>query len=161
MNAELESRWRQGLRPFDGPVLVIDDVELAEAALLSTVRLALGLLHGEYGTSDLYANEDWHSHDGFIKDARSGTWSEALSWTRDADHLRQACSDDTYVHTLVFPGNFAFCLRYWAGGENDNLFDLCAERSLLERLALSLRASGIIATIEPSAKEYFDRAYAG
>lgn len=163
VNTELETRWRQGLRPFDGPVLVADDT-LTEEALLAAVQSSLVLLRERYAASALYLNEDWHEHDGFISPATSTSWDEAISWSQDRQRLRASCPSDWLVHALLFPDNFAFCLRYWSGwelGDDGFSFDLCAEREILEQLVGAKLVDKGPFSCEPSAKEYFDRIWAG
>lgn len=109
----------------------------------------------------MYVNEDWHNHDGFITPEQPVSWKEAISWTDDIPRLRNSCSDDWCVHTLLFSENHAFCLRYWLDDDEGCLFDLSTERTLLEDIASSLRADGVSLTIEPAAKDYFDRGWAG
>jgi hypothetical protein len=141
-------------------VLVAGD-GLTENSLLVTVRLALGLLRNAHGTSGLYANEDWHDHDGFIRPERAVSWTEAQSWTQDLERLRRSCSDDWRVYTLLYPDDFAFCLRYWPDADGECSFDLCAERGTLEKLATSLQTASVPLSIEPSARNYFDRRWGG
>jgi hypothetical protein len=160
VNIELENRWRRGECPFDGPVLIASDW-LSENALLMTVRNALALLRKAHGTRGLYANQDWHDHDGFVTSDRAVTWTEAQSWTRDVEQLRRSCSDDWRVHTLLYPDNFAFCLRYWLDDEGEGLFDLCGARGMFEKLVSSMQADGAALRIELSAKDCFDRSWGG
>ncbi len=159
MNTELNNRWRHALRPFDGPVLVASDLTASD--LLVVVRLALESLRGAHVESALFVNEDWHDHDGFISPARSISWIEAISWTAGIDQLRSSCSDDWRVHTLLFSGDVAFCLRYWLGDETECTFDLCAPREMLERLSSSPQLCGLPLNFEPSAKLYLDRRWGG
>lgn len=160
MNEDLEKRWRRGERPFDGPALVADSW-IPENTFLLVVRRALELLQDAYGTNDLSVNEDWHDHDGITTPARQTSWTEVVSWTRSIEELRASCSDDWSVHTLLFPSDFTFCLRYWLDRSHEvpmeGSFDLWAEGELIEKLALSLRSDGVALTIEPSAKDYFDQ----
>jgi hypothetical protein len=160
MNTELANRWQQGTRPFDGPVLVAGD-GMTENALLTTVRLSRDLLRDAYGQRGLYANEDWHDHDGIITPERIVSWTETTSWTHDVEGLRRSCSDDWRVRMLLFPDDFTFCMRYWLDGEDECCFDLCAERAMLERIASSLQSEGVAVSIEQSAKDYLDRRWAG
>ena len=160
MNVALASRWQRGICPFDGSVLNIEG-DLTEKTLLATVRTALALLQEIHGTTSLYVNEDWHDHDGFIRPEQSISWTEAVAGTKDVERFRTTCSDDYLVHTLFYPSDFSFCLRYWLGGADGYFFDLCASVEELERLAVVLQSVGVAANVQPSAKQYFDRRYAG
>lgn len=161
MNAALENRWQRGLPPFDGPALVADEEALTDSTLLVIVRLALAILRDSHGSNALYVNEDWHDHDGFVMPERAASWLEAASWTQDVQALRVSCSDDWRVHTLLFPDDFTFSLRYWLDGEGECSFDLSAERGVLEKLASTLHEGGIAFRIESSAKDHFNRRWGG
>lgn len=115
------------------------------------------MLGDDFGSESLRKVLDWHDHDGIITPEEECSWERLRSWVGSIDALRPSCSDDWRVHTLVYPTNLGFCLRYWIETEHEHAccIDLSARTQTLERVTETLRAQGVNSfEIEPSA-DYF------
>lgn len=72
-----------------------------------------------YLTSQLFALEDWHEHDGFIVSAMRTALDDIRTQVRTAESYITFHSDDTAVYREIYPESLDFLLRYslWAADE--------------------------------------------
>ena len=71
MNTELEKRWKEGKKPFDGNVLSLEDFFVLPELLefLKTISMVLKQCYSNLG---LFILDDWHEHDGYLTSAKIG-----------------------------------------------------------------------------------------
>jgi len=143
--------------------------------LLSLVRAILvrvvPFLEVRWPVARLYTLHDWHAHDGYRTDAAVTSWRELLIALASEEGLRELCSNDTRVHTAVFPDDCGFYLRFglvdeWdrppsAGDVAWGNVDLSGSAPLIEDIGSLLHGIARPDLAIQQAKGFFDRTYAG
>ena len=148
--------------PFDGCTLVCED-PLHKVVGTALVRKSLDVFESLVGIEQrLYVNEDWHVHDGFIKDfklvSKNQLFAELSSqpekWIRVIDYQ---------VYWGFYDPNFQFYLRFGLDEEEPDtmMFDLTSTKVAVERLAAELNSAFNLQFGIVDAKQYFDRNYGG
>lgn len=75
MDSEFDMRWRQAEAPFDGMTISLTDF-VPLSTLRSMLIVAVSVLHAHCPHAPLFRLEDWHEHDGYVKEATPTTWQE-------------------------------------------------------------------------------------
>lgn len=157
MNTDLQHRLKRGESPFAGPILVLEG-PLQVDLLLNALRIAVEVVRKTFASPPLQVNVDWHEHDGVILPARTITWAEVDGWLGSVHSLLDSSSDDWRVYTLLFPDDFAFCLRYCInvddGIEPRCRLDFSADPTVVATLAEALIRSNFAPSYKPSSAAY-------
>lgn len=164
MDVDLERRWKEGQPPFDGDVLLLDleDDAVSAATLRGALLTICDVLH-LVDAGDLWLNEDWHQHDGFLIASRRLPANEFLAWLASDRALMQRQHGDYAVYFGVYDETHEYLLRFYLGDEPDSTecyLSLLAGRTQLDQCAARLALQGISMRREPG-KAYFDKIYAG
>lgn len=162
MDETLESAWRSETCPFDGLTLRVADVPVSSLAPLLT-ELVAGL-RLRLGAGQLWRVEDWHAHDGWVKERRSSSWAELVELCRSPEALIASAALDDHVALALYTEPLALLLRIEVeefpepGRERLGAFDVTLPNSAVQFLDRALRER----VVERSpAKAYFDQIYAG
>jgi hypothetical protein len=157
MDQVLDTRWREGLAPFDGLIAV--SPVLSEGELRSQLRLVIGVLPQIGG---LVTFNDWHEHDGYI----APSIGESHDTIADGGVSARWSSDDTHVRRAWYSDDFGFVLRWLSTGDPDDLgaplgdpvgrFDISGTEELVATIVSLVPGCEV-----GSAKSYFDRMRAG
>jgi len=174
MENELNQRWRQGLPPFDGETVYTPDfVTLANlTAPLSAVIEQLYVLTGDI---PIIKFDDWHEHDGFVKDGIQTSWEELPSLTTSEHALLAASTGESYVRLAFCPVDRSWLLRLDVPNRDDNpyfdhddpklihygRFDITCDTELALKLYTVAHAAGSLSILKTPAKAFFDRRYNG
>ena len=162
MDSELKRRWLAGTAPFDGAVLMLDDLIPKETGyevlpwLLERLDAAVGL------AETLNVNEDRHCRDGFIKTsfpmARDTLISELQSGSP-----RWFSVLDSGVSRGIYDDGFRYWLRFACDDEEPRMldFDLTSTQAVVTEIAAGLDQVFQIAVEVRPAKAFFDRKYGG
>jgi len=67
MENELNQWWQQGLPPFDGETVYTPEF-VTLANLTAPLSAVIEQLHALTGDIPIIKFDDWHEHDGFVKD---------------------------------------------------------------------------------------------
>ncbi len=68
MNGALQQRWRDGAAPFNGQTISFASPELTPLPALRLALLTvLSRLRQRWPEAALFALDDWHEHDGFVR----------------------------------------------------------------------------------------------
>jgi hypothetical protein len=127
------------------------------------VRYSLDRLDSLLGIKQgLYVNEDWHVHDGFIKNCEFVNKDELFAelssqpekWIRVLDYQ---------VYLGLYDAGFQFYLRFGLDEEEPEtmMFDLTSSQATVESLAVDLKSAFNVHFEIVDAKPYFDRIYGG
>lgn len=168
MNTELEKRWKEGKKPFNGNVLVLEDFFVLPE-LLECLKTISIVLKRHYSDSGLFMFDDWHEHDGYVTTASEYSWAMIDNILRSGKSLYHSRAGDTCVRKAIYPDNMEFLLRYYVMDEDEDReypgiwgdFDICGSSVLLTEITSELRSDIQPLLYEGSAKAYFDGGYAG
>jgi hypothetical protein len=124
MDAVMYRRYREGLSPFDGLRVALDDSQpLSDCLPLPVLRQALiavvRRLQQDRPDASLYTLQDWHEHDGFINQAHPTSWQEIGAKLVSDDALYDSRSQETYVSIATYPEDFSFYFRYHVLDEDE------------------------------------------
>ena len=167
MDRNLEQRWRTAQAPFDGVTLDTDD-GLPLSALRQVLGQTTSLLRRLFPSVTLSVLEDWHDHDGFVKEASPIGWTEVETMFASDEDLYAHRNGETAVRTGIYPDNLAFYLRFWVPEEYDNdhdtpwgYFDVTCADATGDKLATEIRPLLPCDLRRSPAKAFFDRTYSG
>ena len=162
MDETLERAWRSETCPFDGITLRVQDMPVSSLAPLLTELVAN--LRLRFGEGQLWRVEDWHAHDGWVKDRRSSNWAQLAELCRSAEALIASAALDEHVALAFYTEPPAVLLRIEVeeypepGRERLGAFDLTLPRSEQSHVDPLLGDRGCERS---PAKSYFDATYAG
>jgi hypothetical protein len=173
MDSEFDMRWRQAEAPFDGVTIFLTDF-VPLSALRPMLIAVVNVLHAYCPHSHLFRLEDWHEHDGYVKEATPTTWQELQAALASVDALQRESMGDTYVRTAWFPQERDFLLRFYIPDIYDNpyfdhddphlvhhgIFDVTVQEPLASQVQAAAQEAGAVINSMP-AKAFFDRNYSG
>jgi hypothetical protein len=107
MNSALQERWWVGHAPFGG-LTIASDGGMPLGAVRAILAEVVPYLQRQWDHRQLYLLEDWHAHDGYLRDARATSWGELRVACSSNAELLSLCSDDTGVATAVYPDDYGF-----------------------------------------------------
>lgn len=159
MDEALERRWREGLPPFNGRTISLNERrDLLPEDLRPTALKIVGYLESHLSHDrEIRVLDDWHSHDGFIVESSASSWSHLLSCCEDPTKFLTLCTGDAFVYRAFYPVGFEFLLRILIE-EDDAQLDITVPDRFVEHARVLFR--GLEVREEP-AKTFFDGAYAG
>lgn len=167
MDAQLEQRWKDGKPPFDGSCLRLAD-HVPLPTLRSLLRAIVYELQQRLNHRPLLKFDDWHEHDGYITEAQPADWAALDRVLLNDESLKHSRHGDAYVRRAFYPDDLTFLLRYDVldPDEEPELSepmgdcDLCVDADTIGRIrAKAERLANCLEVV--SAKEYFDKIYAG
>jgi hypothetical protein len=168
MNTELEKRWKEGKKPFDGKVLSLEDFFVLPE-LLEFLKTISMVLKQRYSNLGLFILDDWHEHDGYLTSANECSWKLIDEILSSKKSLYNSRPGDTFVRKAIFPENLEFLFRYYVMDEDEDSeypgiwgdFDICGPSVLLDEIQAELNPTIELLLYSGPAKIYFDGAYAG
>jgi hypothetical protein len=162
LDKAIQERWSNELPPFNGCTLVWVK-PLHKILGTAIVRYSLEKLDLLLGIEEgLYVNEDWHAHDGFIKDSEFVEKDKLFLELSSQPEKWIRVLDDLVCLGLYDPG-FQFYLRIGLDEDEPKTmtFELTSDKDTVRRLASDLESSFNANFDVVDAKPYFDRIYAG
>ena len=161
MDAILEQRWTDSLPPFDGYTLAFAESP-HKVVGIAIVRFIFAELDSKFGLDEeLFVNEDWHVHDGFINDSKLISKSILFSEleTQPEKWIRVI---DWQVYWGIYDTSNRFYLRF--GLEEDEpmiSIDLTTDETTVREMAAKIQTVFETDVELVDAKEYHDRIYGG
>jgi hypothetical protein len=174
MDAEFFQRWREGRAPFNGQTVTLKDF-----VPLATLRIALlqvvQQLQDYRPDAALFRLDDWHEHDGFVKEAEPATWQELDTLLTSEQTLKAASTGETHVRRGYFPAERDYYLRLYVPGAYDNpfhahddpdlvdygSFDVTCPEPLMRQIVIAVESAGRIDLEVIATQAFFDRGYGG
>ncbi len=170
MDAQLEQRWKDGKPPFDGSCLRLTG-HVPLPTLRSLLRTIVDILRQRMKHRRLLRIDDWHEHDGYVTKALPTDWAALDQVLMNEQSLHHSRHGDSYVRWAFYPDDLTFLLRYDVldPDEEPELSepmgdcDLCADANTIGEICGKADRLGncLNCLEEVSAKEYFDKIYAG
>ena len=168
MNKELEKRWKEGQKPFDGNVLALEDF-MVLPELLKFLKMLSMVLEKHFSDSKLFILDDWHEHDGYLTTANQCSWKMIEEILSSEENLYNSRSGDTFVRKAILAENMDFLFRYYIMDKDEDSeypgiwgdCDICAPALVLTEIKAKLNSEINLLLYEGPAKAYFDSAYAG
>lgn len=162
MDANLDQRWTEGRAPFDGYTLVFDE-SLHKVVGTAVVRFLLAELDARFGIGEkVYVNEDWHVHDGYVKESQTVSKADLLSelethpekWIRVIDYQ---------VYWGIYDRSARFYLRFGLEEDDSRILsiDLTSDEETVRALGSKVRSALHVEFETMEAKAFFDRIYGG
>ena len=152
MTSELERRWQNGSKPFNGRTVAFASDDLTPLPGLRLALLALvPRLQQHCPDAALFMLDDWHEHDGFISEAEPTSWQHLSDALVSDNALLALSTGESYVRRAFFPASYDFYLRVYIPADYDNGyperrgdFDVtCVADLAAERAGLAASASGL------------------
>ena len=161
MDAVLDQRWTDSQPPFDGCTLVFDEA-LDKVSGIAIVRFLLTELDSRFALGEkLFVNEDWHIHDGFIKESRTVLKADLQSELATQDETWVRVIDDQ-VYWGIYDSSYRFYLRFGLEeGKPELLIDLSTDEATVRDLAQKIQALFKVVVHVVNAREYHDSIYGG
>jgi hypothetical protein len=168
MNTDLEKRWKEGKKPFNGDVLSLEDFFVLPE-LLELLRTISAVLKRQYSDSTLFIFDDWHEHDGYLTTETESSWKNIGEILSSEKCLYESRSGDTFVRKAIYPDNKEFLFRYYIMDEGEDSeypgiwgdFDVCGPTALLSEIESWIVSEINQLIYKGPAKIYFDGGYAG
>ena len=102
MNADLEKAWRNGLAPFHGLTLYVEE-PVAFLAMQRASRIVCNHLKSHFNDEAFFAIKDWHEHDGVVFDEEPFDLSTVEKALPSPELLGALDSGDHQVRRGIFP----------------------------------------------------------
>ncbi len=163
MDENLENRWKNGNKPFDGLTIFLPDYikvyELKRILLLEIVEY----LSDKKFLSYLLKNEDWHEHDAHINSSKRITEEELKEFINN--ELEKVFENwDDNVRILYYNKDNDFILRLYIDIDeiDKSEFDITLSSKNARELKKLLEQKFDTQKFNiKGAKEFFDDIYAG
>ena len=162
MDSELERRWLAGTAPFDGAVLMLDDLIPKETGY-EVLPWLLERLDAAVGPAEtLHVNEDRHCRDGLIKTSFPVAGGTLMSELRGGSPRWFSLLESGVCWGICDEG-FRYWLRFACDDEDPRMldFDLTSTEAVVTEIAAALEQVFAIAVEVRPAKAFFDRKYGG
>jgi len=168
MDEILENSWKNRTKPFDNESLCLNDL-VRISDLRQSILAIFEILQIRYGNEELFVNDDWHEHDGFITPSRKTSWQLIEETLKSDKSLYESRHGDFCVYNLLFTRNRDFVLRIYVSDEDDDTeypgiwgeFTVTSAPELLKEIFDSL-PKAVLEKIEyKNSHEMFSKSYAG
>lgn len=158
MDQRLADAFNSGHPLFQG--VTLKGWDITGSQLLELNRPVLGWLNGTQ-PNELRILDDWHFHDGCIKESEPTSLGELAAQFTDEETMISLITDETVVYSGVYPADLSF---FWRWGRDhdwdqpfEGSFDITAAYDLRQEIPFS---DSLLAILEilPAA-EYWGEGY--
>jgi hypothetical protein len=143
MDERLLRAWKEGHPPFHGCTLWAENLTFEQVVDCSQTILLV--LEKRQAKENLRKFDDWHEHDGYIKEASPISLSEIEAAFASAAVLLQFCTDETDVCAAIYPQTAGLLWRIGFDGRSTDRNGKHGDTRQRWRFDFSMDRDGLVA----------------